>query len=280
MGFVGYHGEFNLPAVEFMNEFDNSGIDLRSRVPVAVIIRNKSGNAGLDSVVMAMLFRKSAGYQLSGSVSHQPGISGVGVGGITILGQCPVGSVGDILQGVQQSPIQVENYGFAIHDVFVYILCWQVWVPSTGLYIDGVFSLGVLQLSISGIHNKWGANCIMNNSRLVYSTEKGRVCPNCGNPIAKCRCKKGKASVGKPTPVDGVLRIRREVKGRKGKAVTTITGFDLTERELKEMAARLKRRCGTGGSVKEGVIIIQGDHRNTLLDALSGQGFKAKLSGG
>jgi translation initiation factor 1 len=127
---------------------------------------------------------------------------------------------------------------------------------------------------------KWGHNCIMNNSRLVYSTEKGRVCPNCGHPVKKCRCKKGKSSSPKQVLCDGILRIRREVKGRKGKGVTTITGFDLDARELKEKAAGLKRLCGTGGSVKEGTVIIQGDHRNTLLAELQRQGYNVKLAGG
>lgn len=79
---------------------------------------------------------------------------------------------------------------------------------------------------------------------------------------------------------DGILRIRREVKGRKGKGVTTIAGFDLDAGELKEMAARLKRRCGSGGSVKGGIVIIQGDHRNVLSDALTQLGYKVKLAGG
>ena len=127
---------------------------------------------------------------------------------------------------------------------------------------------------------KRGLNCIMNNSRLVYSTEKGRVCPKCSNPVKKCRCKKGKAASPKQTPGDGILRIRREVKGRKGKGVTTITGFDLDPGELKQKAAGLKRLCGTGGSVKEGIVIIQGDHRNTLLAELQRQGYNVKLAGG
>ncbi len=148
------------------------------------------------------------------------------------------------------------------------------------MYGKVFFKPGAFYPDAPGTHNKWGLNCIMNNSRLVYSTEKGRICPNCGNVSAKCRCKKSKASSGRSTPGDGILRIRREVKGRKGKGVTTISGFDLTEGELKEMAANLKRRCGTGGSVKQGVIIIQGDHRNTLLDVLTRKGYKAKLAGG
>lgn len=120
----------------------------------------------------------------------------------------------------------------------------------------------------------------MNNSRLVYSTEKGRVCPKCSKAVKKCRCKKGKAASPQQSPGDGILRIRREVKGRKGKGVTTITGFDLDAAELKAVAAGLKRLCGTGGSVKEGIVIIQGDHRDALLAELHRQGYKAKLAGG
>jgi translation initiation factor 1 len=120
----------------------------------------------------------------------------------------------------------------------------------------------------------------MNNSPLVYSTEKGRICPKCGNALLKCDCRKGKTFPPKRTPGDGILRIGREVKGRKGKGVTTISGFDLPEHELKQIAAGLKRQCGTGDSVQKGIIIIQGDHRKTLLDRLTRQGYKAKLAGG
>ena len=69
-------------------------------------------------------------------------------------------------------------------------------------------------------------------------------------------------------------------KGRKGKTVTTLSGFQLDDDELKDLATQLKRRCGTGGSVKDGVIIIQGDHRNTLIAELKNRGFKAKIAGG
>ncbi|MFC1815734.1 translation initiation factor Sui1 [Thermodesulfobacteriota bacterium] len=120
----------------------------------------------------------------------------------------------------------------------------------------------------------------MGNSRLVYSTESGRICPSCGNPTATCTCKKKK--VKKKQPVyqnDGVIRIRREVKGRKGKTVTAIFGVTLDDKELKQFAKILKRRCGTGGTVKDGVIIIQGDHRETLLQAVKKQGYTVKLAG-
>ena len=68
-------------------------------------------------------------------------------------------------------------------------------------------------------------------------------------------------------------------KGRKGKTVTTVSAFQLADDELKNLATQLKRHCGTGGSVKDGVIIIQGDHRDTLITELKNRGFKAKIAG-
>ncbi len=115
-----------------------------------------------------------------------------------------------------------------------------------------------------------------NNSRLVYSSEQGRICPNCNQPIKQCRCKKA-ASVAKS---DGIVRIRRETKGRKGKGVTLITGVPLAENELKELTKTLKQKCGTGGTVKAGIIEIQGDHRELLLTELQKHGWKVKLAGG
>jgi translation initiation factor 1 len=80
--------------------------------------------------------------------------------------------------------------------------------------------------------------------------------------------------------LDGVVRIRRETSGRKGKGVTTLTGIALPGEELKQLAKRLKKRCGTGGAVKDGVIEIQGDHRDTLYQALSTLGYTVKHAGG
>ena len=120
----------------------------------------------------------------------------------------------------------------------------------------------------------------MDNSRLVYSTESGRVCPSCGNPTAKCTCKKKKAVKKQSSyPNDGIVRIRREVKGRKGKTVTAIFGIPLDDKKLGKFAKNLKRLCGTGGTVKDGVIIIQGDHRETLLKEIEQQGYTVKLAG-
>jgi len=120
----------------------------------------------------------------------------------------------------------------------------------------------------------------MDNSRLVYSTETGSICKLCQKPVSECTCKKKKSRSRTNIKIDGIIRIQREVKGRKGKTVTTVSGFQLDDNELKLLAAQLKRKCGTGGSVKDGIIIIQGDHRNSLLSELKKQGYTAKLSGG
>jgi translation initiation factor 1 len=121
----------------------------------------------------------------------------------------------------------------------------------------------------------------MGNSRLVFSTESGQICPSCGRPTKKCICKK-KKTVQKQSiyPDDGIVRIRKEVKGRKGKTVTAVFGIPLDDRKLKQFAKILKRKCGSGGSVKDGVIIIQGDHGDTLLNEIKREGYTVKLSGG
>ena len=112
--------------------------------------------------------------------------------------------------------------------------------------------------------------------RTVYSTDLGRTCPHCGMAAARCVCRKNpRAPRG-----DGVVRVRREVKGRRGKTVTTVSGVPLPPDALRTLAAELKRRCGTGGSAKDGVIEIQGDHRDDLVAALEEQGFTVKRAGG
>ena len=116
----------------------------------------------------------------------------------------------------------------------------------------------------------------MNNARPVYSSDQGRLCPECGRPSAQCQCdKKPAAPKG-----SGAVRVGRETKGRKGKGVTVITGLPLAEAQLLALAKELKQRCGTGGTVKEGVIEIQGDHRDTLVAELEKRGYAAKRSGG
>ncbi len=111
---------------------------------------------------------------------------------------------------------------------------------------------------------------------MVYSTERGLVCPKCRLPMAKCRCAKEE-----PAPAgDGIVRVRRETKGRGGKTVTTVSGVPLGGEALRNLASDLKRRCGSGGTAKDGVIEIQGDHRETIVEELSRRGFTAKLAGG
>jgi translation initiation factor 1 len=106
------------------------------------------------------------------------------------------------------------------------------------------------------------------DSRLVYSSDGGRMLP-----------RKEPAPPRRP-PGDATVRVRREVKGRRGKTVTTIEGVPLTEGDLRDLASELKRRCGTGGSVKDGVIEIQGDHRDILVAELEGRGYTVKRAGG
>jgi len=81
-------------------------------------------------------------------------------------------------------------------------------------------------------------------------------------------------------PSDGVVRVGRQTKGRKGKGVTLVTGVPLKEAELKDLARELKQKCGSGGTVKNGMIEIQGDHRDTVVSALGGRGWTVKKSGG
>ncbi len=114
------------------------------------------------------------------------------------------------------------------------------------------------------------------NFATVYSTEHGRMCPGCGKPAPACTCSKKKAA----SRGDGIVRIGREAKGRKGKGVTVITGVPLDGDGLLELARQLKQKCGTGGTVKDGVIEIQGDQREQLVDMLTKQGYKVKTIGG
>ncbi|OMH38064.1 translation initiation factor Sui1 [Motiliproteus sp. MSK22-1] len=112
-------------------------------------------------------------------------------------------------------------------------------------------------------------------SGVVYSTEFGRMCPGCSQPVDECICSNASAPGG-----DGKVRVSRETKGRKGKGVTLITGLPLDAAEMKTLAKQLKQRCGTGGAVKDGVIEIQGEQRDILVEELNKRGFQAKKSGG
>jgi translation initiation factor 1 len=115
-----------------------------------------------------------------------------------------------------------------------------------------------------------------NENPTVYSTETGRICPKCGRPEAACICKKGQAH----PKGDGVVRVLRDSKGRKGKTVTLVTGAPLGDVALAALLSDLKRMCGAGGTLKEGVIEIQGDHRDTIFEELKKREFKVKLAGG
>ena len=106
----------------------------------------------------------------------------------------------------------------------------------------------------------------MSNSVLVYSTDVGRI-------------KEETAPVVRPKG-DGVVRIQKQTSGRKGTGVSVISGLDLSDEELKKLAAELKKRCGCGGSVKNGIIEIQGEKRDLLKQLLEQKGFTVKLSGG
>lgn len=116
----------------------------------------------------------------------------------------------------------------------------------------------------------------MSNSRLVYSSETGRICPACGKPVSACACRKAAA---RPAG-DGVVRVRRETKGRGGKTVTVITGLPGDDDALKKLAGELKKRCGTGGTLKDGTVEIQGDHAELLVAELQKRGFTVKRAGG
>ncbi len=115
--------------------------------------------------------------------------------------------------------------------------------------------------------------------KLVYSTDKGRLCPGCGEEPSACICDE-LADKERIAALDGIVRIRRETSGRKGKGVITISGVPLAEKELKALLKKLKQRCGTGGALKDGILEIQGDHRDTIKQVLEAEGFKVKLAGG
>ena len=118
------------------------------------------------------------------------------------------------------------------------------------------------------------------NASLVYSSGHGRVCPGCGRPAAECGCATRQAGNQGASKGDGIVRVGRETKGRKGKGVTVVTGLPLGKDELRELAKRLKARCGAGGTVRDGVIEIQGEHRDAVVRALQEEGFEARRAGG
>ena len=125
------------------------------------------------------------------------------------------------------------------------------------------------------------------SDRLVYSSEHGRVCPECGRSETRCHCRgkgarariKAREEAAAAQTSDGIVRVGRSTKGRKGKVVTTVTGAPGDAGELSALAGELKRRCGSGGALKDGVIEIQGEHRDTLVEELEKRGFAVKRVG-
>lgn len=109
------------------------------------------------------------------------------------------------------------------------------------------------------------------NGGLVYSTEGGRMCPGCRQPVASCACKAASAPVG-----DGIARVSRQSKGRGGKTVTLVKGLALDPVALAALGKQLRTACGSGGTVKDGVLEVQGDHVERIVDELGKQGYKAK----
>ncbi|HEY8584677.1 MAG TPA: stress response translation initiation inhibitor YciH [Capillimicrobium sp.] len=106
------------------------------------------------------------------------------------------------------------------------------------------------------------------DSTPVFSTSDG--------DLRKARTASSRAAA----QTTGRVKVRRETAGRRGKAVTTVSNVPVDDAALKELAGRLKKRCGVGGSAKDGVIELQGDHRDTVLDVLRAEGFDAVLAGG
>ena len=113
-------------------------------------------------------------------------------------------------------------------------------------------------------------------SRLVYSTDGGRTCLGCRRPLGECACGgKSAAPAG-----DGVVRVARETKGRNGKGVTVVSGLALDDTALLRLGKQLKAACGCGGTVKNGVIEVQGDQRERVAEALEKRGWRVKRAGG
>ena len=114
-------------------------------------------------------------------------------------------------------------------------------------------------------------------SRPVYSTDHGRTCPQCRQAAADCRCKKSASTL---PAGDGVVRVSRQTKGRGGKSVTLVHGLALSDAALAALGKTLRAACGSGGTVKAGVIEVQGDHCERVMSELQAAGFKVKRAGG
>lgn len=112
------------------------------------------------------------------------------------------------------------------------------------------------------------------NSRLVYSTGQGKMCPGCSRPAASCVCDKLKRSAVPDT--SGPARVRYETQGRKGKGMTVISGLPLSQEKLEALSKELKRRLGAGGTVKDFTIELQGDRREQTVRFLSANGYNVR----
>jgi translation initiation factor 1 len=115
------------------------------------------------------------------------------------------------------------------------------------------------------------------DSRPVYSTDSGRLCPECALPVSNCQCKSKTRQTAQPS---GGVTIGRERKGKAGKEVTVIRGLPLNALELQLLGSSLKKHCGSGGTVSGDTIEIQGDHREKVKAFLLDLGHQAKLAGG
>jgi translation initiation factor 1 len=112
---------------------------------------------------------------------------------------------------------------------------------------------------------------------LVYSTDGGRICPACRRPLAACTCRKTPSA----PRGDGQVRVSRESKGRGGKTVTLVRSLALDADALAALGKRLRSACGTGGTVKDGVIEVQGDHAERVVALLKAEGIaNVKRAGG
>ncbi len=115
------------------------------------------------------------------------------------------------------------------------------------------------------------------NGGLVYSTDTGRMCPGCRQPVAACRCGAAPASASRG---DGMVRVSRESKGRGGKTVTLVRGLALDVAALAALGKRLRTACGAGGTLKDGVLELQGDHAERVAVWLAKEGWAVKRAGG